>query len=151
MLKIYQDDLTPQTGNCFAACVASILELPLHTVPNFCNTSDPWWPAFQQWLAQRGLTAVEIHNKRRSGLRPVTPGVPVVITGPSSRGSWQHSVVGIACDEGFEFIHDPNPEGGFLGGAKPQRILFFASTHPEGQCKPSSSKLNTTLIGASFA
>jgi predicted subunit of tRNA(5-methylaminomethyl-2-thiouridylate) methyltransferase len=42
-------------GNCFAASIASILELPVEEVPNFMaiETADYWTP-MREWLRQRG-------------------------------------------------------------------------------------------------
>ena len=41
-------------GNCFSACIASILEIPLEEVPLFLGAH---WPGFAPWLAERGLAA----------------------------------------------------------------------------------------------
>lgn len=34
-------------GNCQAACVASILEIPIDDVPNYHG--DGWWDKWQEW------------------------------------------------------------------------------------------------------
>ena len=44
-------------GNCFAACVASLLEIPLEEAPNLMNL-DEWYRAFEVWLRPRGLYPV---------------------------------------------------------------------------------------------
>lgn len=69
MKPVYQSrtDEPAQHGDCFAACVASMLELPLCDVPHFYADSDrtdrPLLPrelAFQQqWFASQGITYVE--------------------------------------------------------------------------------------------
>ena len=53
MKPVDQTILTAPGGNCFAACVASILELPLADVPNFCS-EERWWNALQIWLCAIG-------------------------------------------------------------------------------------------------
>jgi hypothetical protein len=62
MIGVYQDDYSPVSGNCFAASVASVLELPLAAVPNFeddrqYNDSD-WFGRWNEWLALLNLTFV---------------------------------------------------------------------------------------------
>jgi hypothetical protein len=41
-------------GNCFSACLASILEISIEGVPLFLG---PYWDDFLPWLADRGLSA----------------------------------------------------------------------------------------------
>src|SRR5260370_22421604 len=60
-MKPVTQSLVGEEGNCFAACVASILEMSLVEVPNFCAVDNGWWAAFQAWLAERGLCAVDIN------------------------------------------------------------------------------------------
>lgn len=39
-------------GNCFAASLASVLELPLDSVPNFCVAyPSDWFAKTNEWLA----------------------------------------------------------------------------------------------------
>ena len=56
MKPVDQDRFGAGTGNCFSACVASILELPLSEVPFFMSPED-WWPPFVEWCAARGWEA----------------------------------------------------------------------------------------------
>jgi hypothetical protein len=112
MRHIFQDNLTVGEGNCFAACVASILELPLAEVPNFCAAAagTGWWPGFQHWLGERGLYAIGVKlGAGRPAMSPAAFGVPCILTGTSPRGDWRHSVVAFTAVGGFEFDHDPNP------------------------------------------
>lgn len=55
MRPVEQTILTPPDGNCFAACVASILELPIDAVPNFRSSGNGWWHEWQEWLAPKNL------------------------------------------------------------------------------------------------
>jgi len=41
------------TGNCFAACVASLLEIPFDEVPQF-ELDKNWFPPFRQFLLKNG-------------------------------------------------------------------------------------------------
>lgn len=108
-------------GDCFAACIASILELPLADVPHFAQLSldhevargtplaeawkngTDWWYMTNDWLAPRGLSYLEFtqaedwHNDIRLRL-----GYHVIV-GKSPRGDFDHCVVGRA---GI-VVHDP--------------------------------------------
>jgi hypothetical protein len=87
-------------GNCFSACVASLLELPIEEVPHF-GSDDTWWATFQAWLKPRGLYAV-LFKVDSDEQRP--PGFHVV-SGRSPRHDALHAVVG----KGAEIAHDPHP------------------------------------------
>lgn len=62
MKPVEQTILTPPDGDCFAACVASILELPIASVPNYPDPTGPndhsWWWGWQEWLKQFNLAFV---------------------------------------------------------------------------------------------
>jgi hypothetical protein len=55
MKRVEQTILSPPDGNCFAACVASILELPIESVPNYRTEGDDWMPRRQAWLRPLNL------------------------------------------------------------------------------------------------
>jgi hypothetical protein len=84
-------------GNCFSACVASILDLTIDDVPYFMDVED-WIAKFARWLD-------------RYDLYPVTfkvgpewhPAGLYILGGKSSRGD--HAVVARA----REIVHDPHP------------------------------------------
>ncbi len=62
MRPVLQTIYEPPRGNCFMACVASILEVGIDQVPNELG-SDPargarWWWAIQDWLRPMGLQMV---------------------------------------------------------------------------------------------
>lgn len=42
-------------GNCFNACIASILELPLRDVARIHPKTKGYWGAWRKWFAERGL------------------------------------------------------------------------------------------------
>lgn len=56
MNPVEQTELTSPDGNCFAACVASILELSLTDVPDYKGPG--WLDRWQDWLAPRNLTFI---------------------------------------------------------------------------------------------
>ncbi|HSX22534.1 MAG TPA: hypothetical protein VLE97_07160 [Gaiellaceae bacterium] len=53
MKRVDQTTYGIDDGNCFPACVASILEIPLESVPQVFGPS----PDFLRWLGDRGLSA----------------------------------------------------------------------------------------------
>lgn len=133
----HTDASQPDLGDCFATCVAMVLDLDQDEVPNFCAAGDDWWDQFQAWLAERGLVAIQVRIHDASATCTVVPGVPVIVTGPSPRGPWEHSVVWFL-DEGLaEQGFDPNPAGGFLAGP-PMSMLFFGLLRPDLHSRPSS-------------
>jgi hypothetical protein len=124
-------------GDCFRTCVAMILDMARDDVPNFCALGDDvWWAAFQHWLEDRHLTAVEVFVREdKPSLAWVTCGTPCILTGKSPRGDWLHSVVGIAHGpDGFEMCYDPYPDdrtpGEMLAG-RLEVVTFFASLRPD--------------------
>ncbi len=129
-------------GDCFAACLASILDLPLEAVPNFrklqSETNDCMILMADKWLrANYGLRFISIEM-----YKPYIPGFStgrqtsqilmnrcfssnedeyVILSGESPRknadGSTKyHSVVGRADCWGFDIVHDPHPDGTGLVG-----------------------------------
>lgn len=104
-------------GNCMQAAVASLLDVPLEDVPHFGVYVD-WWSAMRRWLRDRqGMDWCYVPF-------PVTPtqadwwaeyvdfgrqnGWHVLLSGPSPRGPFHHTVVG---NVDLEVIHDPHPSG----------------------------------------
>ena len=62
----------PQTkfgmeGNCFSACIASILGLSIEQVPEFTEEAGGWFFRWQVWLKQYGLH-LEISSAPMPGL-----------------------------------------------------------------------------------
>ncbi len=101
--KLYVPDAI-HPGNCLAACLASLLDLPLWMVPPFedmFNRSD-WRDRIDEWATRMfGLVLVR------------TDGHPIaelpefyIASGLSPRGV-RHSVI----YSGGALVHDPHPSG----------------------------------------
>jgi len=126
-----------EPGNCFAACIASVLELPLPEVPNFMigapppsypwddETADVWLREFfwrvNAFLRPHGLYLFEMEFE--DALPPyvwtmVPPGGYWIAGGPAARGH-QHVVV----MRDREMVHDPHPSGDGLEKIKCISIL----------------------------
>lgn len=84
-------------GNCFSACVASLLDLSIEDVPYFMDVED-WCAKFASWLVSYGFYPVTFRlmdRWRPQGL--------YILGGKSPRGD--HAVV--ACEN--VIVHDPHP------------------------------------------
>jgi hypothetical protein len=84
-------------GNCFSACVASLLHLAVDDVPWFLRHAD-WYGAFAEWLRPRGFYPV---NVPWSGAW--CPEGYYILGGRSPRHA--HAVVA----RGPDIVHDPHP------------------------------------------
>lgn len=115
------DDPTGPPGNCFAACIASILECSIDDVPHPTvdeRDGDGWarpggyWERLGAWLASVGYYSVEIMGSARpwTTLDLELHGVCsfVIVHGDGPRGC-KHSVVAAIGDGGFCLVHDPHP------------------------------------------
>ncbi len=139
MRPVYQQRFTADDGDCLPACLASILELPLSAVPNFChiNNGDQWWQLCQDWLVARGLyfVAVKLNSEGQMPLWPLPIGVDCIISGPSPRfEQLTHAVVGTTLHDAddnlrLQMVHDPHPDGLFLLGP-PTELKFLAALDP---------------------
>jgi len=90
MIPVDQKVLTVPGGDCFSACVASLLELPLEAVPYFMgdgpvNEPSKWFDDFLAWLAKFEYWAVAF--ELRSAWKPL--GL-CIMSGKSPRGDYDH-------------------------------------------------------------
>lgn len=120
MKPIDQTTFGSPYGNCFQACVASILELPLEDVPHFCEGDNPRWLLdLEEWLRPRGLAPMLVQAEGC----PALDDAYGLLGGPSPRGC-NHSVV----VRGVEVVHDPHPSREGLLEARD--YLFFVQLQP---------------------
>lgn len=123
MKPIMQTITTVPGGDCFRACVASILEMPIVVVPHFCDTSEANWLAgLLRWLKPQGLYPVYVTPWERVQKDLGSPIAGHCILGvrtdpPTSakHPEWLHAVVGEAVINpdntvNFTVVHDPNPK-----------------------------------------
>ena len=114
-------------GNCFSACIASIFELPLESVPLFVLMGKSTGYGFEfhlnEWLEPYSLQSMYIFKKDGEWSGYLPNGYSIG-TGLTSRGLY-HSVV---CLDGKQ-VWDPFPED----TPDPPDIeyyLYFACTDP---------------------
>ena len=112
MTPVDQTIINDATGNCFAACVASILELSIDEVPNFMETRNEveggWYIAAWQWLQNRGYTL----RHTQLGANQYPEGYWIA-SGVSPRFPDRHHAVVYL---GAVMTHDPHPSRVGLAG-----------------------------------
>jgi hypothetical protein len=110
-------------GNCFSACIASLFELPLSDIPDFCSLPPDWWGFFQNWLKERGLCAIEVRLEPKCLVW--SEGCNCILSGISPRENGRfHSVIAKTTHSGFEYVFDPHHDNTFLLG-EPTHALFL--------------------------
>ena len=132
---LFPEEGNPLRGNCFASCIASLIEMPLESVPHVMEHGD-WRERTNAWLAEFGLGTVEvlIDTEGEASLYPLPPGMFVIVTGRTERHeSRLHSVVAKTIKGGcqWEYLHDPHPNGGFLVTAT--HLMWIVQLNPMRQ------------------
>lgn len=125
---ILHDPENGKFGDCFRACIASLLELPITAVPHFCDQYNPsWFRELNEWLAPRGYFFLEFGCEDPKGwefwLDQCACGGDLYHTlcGPSPRfKDASHAVIG----KNGKFVFDPHPSDAGLAGS-PTAIGFL--------------------------
>lgn len=136
MRPIHQTEFADGCGNCFQACLASILEVELAAVPHFkqLQNDDPALDmvcAADEWLRQyhrKRFISIEMYGEQMRDvtdqclfLRTYDQDDYVILSGVSPRANADgtrkyHCVVGQPRGWGFQIVHDPHPDGAGLVG-----------------------------------
>ncbi|GAA1915053.1 hypothetical protein GCM10009775_04360 [Microbacterium aoyamense] len=119
------EDVIP--GDCWRACLASLLEVPIADVPHFAHLYPTegtleWWDASVAWVRET-LPGWTLGCWRRpeegwfqrfySADEAANAPDRVILTAASPRGAWNHSVL-VSVRTG-ELAHDPFPGGTGVG------------------------------------
>ena len=90
-------------GNCWQTAIASVLDLPLETVPHFVQAHEDgvmdWWAYTLGWLNHHGYVMYSLD-------RHVYTNEYYLVTGKSPRGDFYHVVV----YQNGKMVHDPHPD-----------------------------------------
>lgn len=112
-------------GDCARAVIASLLELPISTVPHFLLESDRTALGFYSLIEEFLLSQGYEMAWNATPLYHLKEGVDVYhyISGPSPRGEGlHHAVVGL----NGNIIHDPHPSReGLLGNPNDWKYSFL--------------------------
>lgn len=131
MKRIYQTDVTRDTGNCLQACVASMLRFStFDTVPHFkeMNKEQPTL-AMKRWFVSQGYSVIETGpNADFHG----TDNVMCIVAVKSDTGL--HAVLGRTDGHHIRLLHDPNPNSVRVRGKKIKKwirayFIFQGSRH----------------------
>lgn len=113
-------------GNCYPACIASLLDIQLEEVPHFYQLheggSDEVRDAILDWMHERDLACLCF--EWLDWIPRHFHGSLAIIGGQSPRGAWQRAVVGLVTRDGWRLIHDPHPSSDGIVGA-PQTAEFL--------------------------
>ena len=120
MKKVYQTKFGKE-GNCFPACLASILEIGIDEIPNFQEPQGEWYTLYKKWLNRYSLDLIALLNWDDQPKN--CPEVYSIVSGKSPRGL-QHATVYY----GLEMVHDPHPDGGGVKGIT--EWIYIVSKHP---------------------
>lgn len=108
-----------EEGDCWRACIASILNLPALDVPNFGHMAGDDWDEMyrlgREWLSQRGIGIFRTYcsaawdlDKLLEVFSAANSGIPLIISGQSRRNPKEsHAVIAI----NGKIIHDPSNSG----------------------------------------
>lgn len=105
-----QTVFSPTEGDCMAACLATLLEVDLVDIPNFCALypADRWYCEMVEWLRGRGYGVVSFETDRPPSTYFV--GLPVdavyIAGGRSPRHPGKHAVL---IDGSGALVFDPHP------------------------------------------
>lgn len=146
MKPVFQEIIEAGRGDCFSACLASLLELPLYAVPKFrkeeTETGINMMAAARQWCRERfGLSLItiqmqEIETGKDIRIMGAFEGTPCIAGGVSPNlPDCLHAVVGeIRNGLNFHLTHDPNPSGKGIVGY-PKHLYFLVPMDPQTYVK----------------
>jgi hypothetical protein len=100
-----------ERGDCFDACLASVLEVPI--AETFVRHGDGWWDAAQQVVARHGYRLIYALDRRTKavevaewfGLVYWIAGVPSLNLGTDENGQ---PVMHVIVMRGDQIVHDPS-------------------------------------------
>jgi hypothetical protein len=144
MKPVMQEIIEKGSGDCFSACLASLLEVPLEDVPKFRRDNpfpNDMMGAAREWVKDRfGLSLVTIQMEDRAGdfigtdirIIGALKGTPCMAggTSPNFEGV-NHCVVGEIDGLGnFTMTHDPSPHQKGIEGF-PKHIYLLVPLAPQ--------------------
>lgn len=103
-------DADGNPGDCFKACVATVMGVRYEAVPHFALYVN-WWAYLRRWARARHHPSSDFMclEPENGSIRYAVYGEGngmYIATGPSPRGSFRHCVV---VDIDLNLIHDPHP------------------------------------------
>jgi hypothetical protein len=118
MKKIMQTKFG-KDGNCLAACIASLLDIDINSIPELPYT-DEWADVLNEWLTkEHNLLLITINSSEL----PKYLSKSIIIACGYSERNLLHAVL----FQNGKFFHDPHPDGTGIKEVKQYDILvrFF--------------------------
>lgn len=132
MKPVFQTRFGFPHGNCFNACLASVLEMPLEAIPDGLGTTGDWQAPVRDFLRPLGLTIVSFAMDVDANW--LCGDVWHLIAGRSPRGDFDHCCVG----QGGRIVHDPYPGGNGVLLGRERTIDLFVTLDPAVRLHTSS-------------
>jgi len=125
MKKIYQTTFggvnapDEEKGNCWQACVASLLEIPLEEAfdcrPYWDQGDGKWFDDFNAWLKDYGLACIAFDHTEEKPL-PASPFLGYHL-GEFKSATLKNGETHICVIHNGDVVHDPNPRAERVGDA----------------------------------
>lgn len=115
---IFSDEKKGTVGNCLAACVASLLDLPIEALPHFSWYMGDWYRMLYNFLKEKGYEVNGTQTiKENPDWHKGFKGIDgyVIVGGKSPRGI--HNGHAVIYKDGQPFF-DPHPDNNFLTEAE---------------------------------
>lgn len=127
-----------QLGNCYPACVASVLDIALEDVPHFYQLhyrdNEAALDEALRFFRARDLVVVTF--EWGSWARRYFHGTVVIFGGKSPRGEYDHAIVGRITRDGWELLHYPHPSSdGIVGEPRNFDMIFPLMLIEQSQMK----------------
>lgn len=144
MKPVFQEIIDAGQGDCFSACLASLLEIPLAEVPKF-RRDNPYpknmVTAAREWCKERfdlSIITIQMEDLETASGEDIRiigafAGTPCIGGGTSPNlPNCLHAVVGELDEQGLNFrmTHDPNPSGKGIVG-RPKHLYFLVPMKPQ--------------------
>jgi hypothetical protein len=114
MLKILQNNVDRNSGDCMRAVIASLLELNIQEVPNFIEYNERCYTVLMQFLLDRNYHPCFIykHNYRTEQLIEIANicgGINGYFFASVPSQTYEDGSHAVVVDKNLNVIHDPNP------------------------------------------
>jgi hypothetical protein len=122
-MKPQQQKIKKPGGDCLRACIATLLDYPIDSVPNFVEAPAPedpncpfpgFWLALQSWLSDRGLWFLEMALHEKTPWMPIPLPALAIALGETAAGV-KHAVVVRLDEAAFVPVFNPWPEAEIVG------------------------------------
>ena len=124
-----QQTILGRGGNCFRACLASLLEMDLSMAPDVMSgpEGDNWVDRLNDWLRPRGWAAIMFLQCKETDR--MVKDIIAIACGLSPRSQGEEVLMHAVVWHNGRCLWDPHPDGGGLKG-KPRDYLVLIPLDP---------------------